>query len=532
MKRIASLLFAMIIFTSACASPVAPTSVPGEQLGTTSTPQPVENTATATFIPEPTSTPTAVPLHWYWAVDSDTAKVIAVNQFGERRELGALDQSDDLHTTAISLDNERALLFLDTDNNLRVHLLTPHGMQKLALPSDPFYFNTEYSQPSRAVLAIHDDHVVFSYVTEGSSNIMPDRGPILLMDLTSLTAELIDESVSRGTYSDNRHWVHLSQDGRYMRYLNGDQEKMEIRELDLVTGNARTYYTTSGSSFNIYASPQGDLWYLRNSDLIMDLNGNQTDFTDESLTFRPLMDGRGIVYPRDCVDTCEIKVITPFGNDAELTYDFPWAIESAASYSEVNQWLPDQSLIFAGAPYLSLSNIPAAVETYPDLTEEDSPLFRLTPDGQARLVGIRAGNVSDDGRYMLLRSTDQTSFFIYDVITDRPLFSMPIDPELDDFLTTVRFFDTGILVNLEASVRGGGNIYRNFYHAYTYNTSTVLAWEDVNLEYGGCSDLLEDGSAVCWLYRTDTSYDLVRYDPANGTKTTLLENVWFIDFTP
>src|SRR6185436_7428774 len=103
----------------------------------------------------------------------------------------------------------------------------------------------------------------------------------------------------------------------------------------------------------------------------------------------------------------EIKVITPFGNDAELTYDLPWTIQSGVSYGEINQWLPDQSLLFAGEPYVSLSSTPGAVETYPDLAEEDSPLFRLTPDGQARLVGIREGNVSDNGRYMLLRSTDQ-----------------------------------------------------------------------------------------------------------------------------
>lgn len=543
MKRIVTKLFTMVLFLSACASPAASTSVPREQVDATSTSQPVEvipmeNTATATLIPEPPSTPTVVPPspHWYWAVNSDTAKVIAVNQFGETREIGALEQADDLHTAAISLDNERALLFLDTDNNLRVYLLTPDGMQKIALPSDPFYFDTDLSQSSRAVIAIHEDQVVFSYVTEGNTNIMPDQGPIFLMDLTSLTTKLIDETVSRGTYSDNRHWIHVSQDGRYLRYLNGGQEKMEIRELDMDTGQARTLYTTSGSSYSIYASPEGDLWYLRNSKLILDLNGNQTDFTDESLTMRPLENGRGIVYPRACVDTCEIKVMMPFGNEAEITYNFPWAIESATLYNNINQLLPDQSLILAGKPSSYLSNPPAAVKTYPDLMGEDSPLFRLTPDGQARLLGIYVAgdftsNVSDDGRYVLLRSSDQTSFFIYDTVTDSPLFSMPIDPELDDIFATVRFFDTGIVINLEASVLGGENIYRNFYHVYSYKTSTTLSWEDVNLEYGGCSDLLEDSSVVCWLYRTDTSFDLVRYDPANGTKTTLLENIWFIDFT-
>ena len=543
MKQIVSLLFAMTIFLSACASPAESTSAPVGQDNATSTSQPAEvlpteNIAIATFTPEPTTTPTPVPPapHWYWTVDdSDTAKVIAVNQFGERRELGALEQSDDLHTYAISLDHERALLFLDTDNSLRIYLLTPNGMQKIALPSDPFYFNTEAWQPSRAVIATHGDNVLFSYVNEGGSNLMPDRGPILLLDLTTLTAKLIDELVSRDANSNNRNWFRASPDGRYLRYMNGDQKKMEIRELDMVTGEARTLFTTTGSSYYIRTSPQGDLWYLPADHKIVDLNGNQTDFTDESQAVRPLKDGNVAVYPQECMDTCEIKVIAPFGNATVLTYTFPWVIEFASIYNKLDQVLPDQSLLVAGRPSAFLSKSPAAVADYPNLLGEDSPLFRLTPDGRARLVGIYTGNVSDDGRYMLLRSADQSSFFIYDVIADRPLFDIPIDTTLEDYLVTTRFFDTGILVNLSPSVPGEKGVYRYFYHTYVYETSTSIAWEDVNAEIGACSDLLNAGTLVCWFYQTDPTsinYDLIRFDPVTGTKVTLLEDVWWIDFTP
>jgi len=540
MKRSFTLLVAMVIFLSACATPAASTSAPTEQVGPAPTSQPVEvvpveSTATTVLIPEATTTPTPVPpsSHWYWAVDLDTAKIIAVNQLGERREIGALDPSENENASYLSIDNERALLFLDSNNNLRLYLLTPDGMQKIALPSDPFYFNAESWQPSRAILATYEDHVLFSYVTDGSSNIMPDRAPILLVDLKALTARLIDESVSRGSYSDSRAWIHASADGRILRYLNGDQAKMDIRELDMLTGEARTLFTTTGSSYYIYASPQGDTWYLSNANLIQNIDGNQKDLADESLTFRPLKDGKGIVYPLDCVDDCEIKLISPFANEAELTYHFPWTIEFGTFYGEVGQWLPDQSLLLAGKPFANFSNPPAAAEAYPDLTGNDSPLFRLTPDGQARLVGIYTGNVSDDGRYILLRSSNQTSFFVYDAVADRPLFDMPVDPALEGFLPTVKFLDTGILVNLTASVVGDKNAYRSFYYVYSYKTSTAMTWEDVNLEYSGCPDLLEDGSVVCWLYRMDTfNFDLVRYDPVTETKTTLLENVWLIDFTP
>lgn len=468
--------------------------------------------------------------------DSDTAKVIAVNQFGETHELGVLEQFDDLHTTAISLDHERALLFLDADDTLRVYLLTPDGMQKIKLPSEPFYFNTDLWQTSRAVIAVHADRIVFSYVTEGSTNLMPDIGPIFLMDLTALNTKLIDETVSRGAYNDNRYWFHTLPDGRYLRYQNGDRGKMDIRELDMVTGEARTLFTTSGSSFNIRTSPQGDLWYLRAENSILDLNGNQTDFTDEEQTVRPLKNGKVAVYPRDCVDTCEIKVLTPFGNAAELTYHFPWTIESASIYNSLDEVLPDQSLLVAGRPSAFLSKAPAAVADHPDLLGEDSPLFRLTPDGQARLVGIYMGNTSDDGRYMLLRASDQSSFFIYDAVADRPLFDIPIDTELEDyFVMSVRFHDAGIVANLSPSVPGEKNVYRFFYHAYVYETSASIAWEDVNAEIGTCPDLLNDATLVCWFYQTDPTslnYDLIRFDPVAGTKTVLLENAWLIEFIP
>jgi hypothetical protein len=466
--------------------------------------------------------------------DSDTEKVVAVNQFGERRELGLLENSDDMHTSVTPLDHERALLFLDTDDTLRVYLLTPDGMQKIKLPGEPYYFNADLWQTSRAVIAVYEDHVLFSYVTESASNIMPDTGPILLMDLTALTTQLIDKKVSRDPYSNNSFWFHASPDGRYLRYLSGDQKKMEIRELDMVTGEARTLFTTSGSSYNIRTSPQGDLWYLRADKKILDLNGNQTDFTDESQTVRPMQDGNIAVYPRECVDDCEIKVFAPFGNAAELTYNFPWVIESASIYNNLNQVLPDQSLLVAGRPSAYLSKAPAAVADYPDLLEEDSPLFRLTPDGQARLVGIYIGNASADGRYILLRASDQSSFFIYDAIADRPLFDIPIDTTLENYLVmSTSFQDMGIVVNLSPSVPGGQNEYRFFYHAYVYETSKSIGWEDVNAEINSCPDLLEDGTLVCWFYQTDsTNFDLVHFDPVTGAKTPLLENAWLVDFTP
>jgi len=463
-----------------------------------------------------------------------------VNQFGEKRELGALEQADDLHTAVVSLDDERALLFLDNDDTLRVYLLTPDDMQKIKLPDEPVYFNTELSQFSRAVVAVHADYAVFTYAAKGNMG-TANTGPVYLVDLKSFTAKLIDKEGNRDPIDVNRTWFRSSQDGRYLRYLNGnaDAKKIEIRELDLSTGIARTINTNQGPPARVHASPEGDLWYPDSANLILDLNGNQMEFAEEAQMFTPLRAGKGLVYDWDCVDNCALKVITPFGNDAALNYNLPWTIEGATSYVNVRQVLPDQSLLFAGLSYSALSNIPVIVETYPDLTQLDIPLFRLTPDGQARLVGfyeegISTSNVSPNSRFILMKSTDKTSFFMYDAVADRPLFDMPIDPTLENYLVmSTRFYDTGIVVNLNASMPGGQNVYRFFYHAYVYETAASIAWEDVNAEINSCPDLLEDGTLVCWFYRTDsTNFDLVRFDPVSGTKTPLLENVWLVDFTP
>ena len=545
MKQIAILLFATTIFLSACASPVASTSAPVEQVEATSTSQAVDNTATAAPTPEPTATSTPVPPspHWYWAVDSDITKVIAVNQFGDRKEIGKLDNADNLHITSVSLDDERALLFLDNDDSLRVYLLTPDDMQKIKFSSGPVYFNADLSQSSRAVVGVYGDYAVFTYTKMGAYQFSVtgavDIGPVFLVNLKSLTADLVDKDGNRNSLDANRAWFRSSKDGRYLRYINGNPEldKMEIRELDLVTGKARTIKTTEGPPVRIHASPEGDLWYPDSANLILDTNGNQMDVTDEAQMFTPLKDGKVLVYPWNCINNCEIKVFSPFGNDAELTYNLPWTIESSTSYVKVRQLLPDQNLLFAGLPYVTLSKIPAIAKTYPDLTKDDIPLFRLAPDGQSRLVGTYVegdftSNISADARFILMKSLDKSSFFIYDAITDRPLFDIPIDTNLEDYyVMSIRFFDTGILVNFSASVPGEQNVYRYFYHTYVYDTFASTVWEDVNADINNCPNLLENGTLICWFYRTDsTNFDLAYYDPASGAKTIILENVWLINF--
>jgi hypothetical protein len=547
MKRLVSLLFSMVILVSACASPAVTTSAPTGKVMPSSTSPSAENTATATTttIPEPTLTSTPVPStpHWYWGVDPDTMQVIAANQFGDRKEIGKLDHAVYPNIVSVSLDDERALLFLDDNNILRVYLLTLDGVQKIKLPSEPVYFNTDFSYFSRTVVAVHNDYAVFTYITTDTSQSMTvgavATGPVFLVDLKSLTAKLIDTKGNRDPLDANHAWFRASKDGRYLRYINGnpDVDKMEIREVDLVTGEVRTIYTTEGAPTRLYPSPEGDLWYLRDANIILDVNGNKTAFTDHAQMASPLKDGEVLVYPWSCVDNCAIKIFAPFGSAATLTYNLPWKIDGATSYVKVRQLLPDQSLLFAVLPYINFSNIPAIVETNPDLAKEDIPLFRLTPEGKSRLVGIYVegdltSNVSPNGQFFLMQPTDKSSFFMYDAVVDRPLFSMPINTELEAPLANIKFFDNGILVKMSAAVPGTKNsVFRYFYYEYHYQSSTTQAWEDVNLEFDTCIDILDDGALVCWVAGTDgtNNENLIRFDPATGAKTILLENTILID---
>lgn len=114
---------------------------------------------------------------------------------------------------------------------------------------------------------------------------------------------------------------------------------------------------------------------------------------------------------------------------------------------------------------------------------------------------------------------------------DRSLFDIPINPDLEDALVTIKFFDNGMLADSSASEPGTKHgVYHHFNYLYDFKTSTLLNWEDVNGEINTCPDLLEDRTLVCWFYRPDSeNFDLVRLDSADGTKTVLMENVRLID---
>jgi hypothetical protein len=536
-KKILPILF-LIVFIVSCRGNAPILTVPTEQ-ATPST-VPAQNTAINTATAEPIATSTTVPpppLRWYWGLENITNKFFAVNQLGQAREIGSLELSDTLQLNGFSLDSERVLFFTYDQNILHAYLLGLDDMQPIKLP-DGFSLDSDNWSTLRVVGA-YADFAMFSYITRSDNNIRNAAGPVLLVNLKSLIAKKIDEYGEVNPLSDPRLYFHASTDGRYVRYVNGDkreyvngnEKNADIREVDLASGNVRTIYSMANYN-GISASPHGDLWFLRASKIILDVDGNQKDFTeDDSFAFRPFEKKRGVIFPRDCNDNCELRVVSPFGSDAELKYTLPWGIQATGFYPLLSQLLPDQSLIFVGDSYSQLATTPAIVKDTPNLRDDDEPVFRLSPDGRSRIVGIYRSiefaydkiPISPDGRYFLLKSLDQTSFFIYDAVADRPLFSMPAYPDLDYLNAQVRFSDGGIMVHVNGTAADG--VYKNFFHAYSYNLAKAISWDAGGAQYADCEDILPDDSLICWTGAEPQHINLIRYDPASAQVTILQKDL-------
>jgi hypothetical protein len=517
----------LIAFVISCRGNAPSATAPTEQTPALISPSQNETNSTATAKPQAGSTPVQS-LHWYWGLDHNTNKFFAVNQLGKEREIGSLELSDTLQINGFPLDAERVLFFTYDQNILHAYLLGLDDMQPIKLP-DGFSLDSDNWSTLRVVGA-YGDFAMLSYVTRVGSSVESEAGPVLLVNLKSLTAEQIDEYGNVYSLSDPRLYFHASSDGRYVRYVNGDKSKTAIREVDLASGNVRTIYSTA--DYSILASAQGDLWFLRASKIILGVDGNQKHFTeDDSFAFGPLEEKRGVIFPRDCNDNCELRVVSPFGSDAELKYTLPWGIQFATYYELLSQFMPDQSLIFIGDSYSQLPTTPAVVKNTANLRNDDEPVFRLSPDGRSRIVGIYRSiefamdkiPISPDRRYFLLKSLDQTSFFIYDAVADRPLFSMPAYPDLHYLNAQVRFSDGGIMVHVNGKSADGA--YKNFFHAYSYNLAKAVSWDAGGAQYADCEDILPDDSLICWTGAEPQHINLIRYDPASAQVTILQKDL-------
>ncbi len=543
-----SLLLAVLVLSACSAAPAAPPTT-----ATPPTAATAENAApahTATLAPTPTApntaatealpTPTATALppapRWYWVMDENANALIAVNQYGQQNRWDAPPYSDLTNLIGFALGDGR-LLLLDGGAPLRAYLATPEaGLQSIQLPSGLNY-DPGISQYSPEGAAASERYLVFGYTDQpGGGNLdiaIADRGPLLLVDLNTRTARLLDTQVHRGLYSrETREWAYRSNDGRFLRYLQGEAQSLNLRELDLATGETRTVYTARDHvTSQALGSVQGDLWRFTRSNVIIDLNGNQMEFVSETRTFRPLRNGVGLEFTANCADNCEIQLVTPFTDQPDQTYVLPWHTFSIRALPLFYILTPDQSLIFTGGSLSRAPTPPAILNDYPEMEDFDAPVFRLAPNGSARLVGryVREFDtfgipISSDGRYMLLGAADHQSFFFYDTWQDAILTQLPAQRELDYFGEAI-FLSQGRIAHLTAMTPNRD--YVDSFLVHSDYSGAAYAWQEENVILGDCFDLLEDDSLVCTLYLDPNDYlvNLVLYHLPTGEIRTLIEQV-------
>ncbi len=506
-------------------TPAAPTQAPTMQAPTTQ--------------PQPTLAPTAQPPapSWYWVKDENAQTLIAVNQYGERQEWDMPPNDDPINLIGFPLNNGH-MLMLNSGSPLRAYLLTPQeGVQAIQLPAGLNY-QPDISQPSLQLAAANDRFLAFGYTDESSvgtpSGNTAERGPLLLVDLSTRTARLLDTRVHRSMYSSSNEpqaWAHLSADGRFVRYLQGDTQNLNLRELDLVSGDVRTVYAVARhTTSHALRSVQGDLWRFTRDDVVIDLNGNQMTFASDTRTFRPLRDGAALEFTYDCADNCEITLLSPFSGRSEQTYVLPW--HTYGTFFDPLLFIPaaDQNLIFTGRDINTYPVSPAILQSNPDITTADAPVFRLDPNGGARLVGLYipkfsydSASVSADGRYMLLGAVNHQSFYFYDTMQDSLIAEMPAQPELDYFWSVTTFLSHGRIAHFTASTPN--NDYVDFHLIHSDYSGAAYVYE--NKQPGSCFDLLEDDTLVCTVYPDPQNYtvNLVLYQLTTGSTRILMENI-------
>lgn len=563
-KRLRRLILAAAFFMSACATtlnaptatePVATNTEAVAAITATTAATPGPTAAATTPPPSPTPAPTDTPLpaattqpapSWHWAIQPDTGQIVAVNQLGEVRTVG--EPRPDLLSTALTyrLDAGRALVLADDGGAVRPFLLTPESLAPIQLPANVPY-DTVMHAGLLQVVGAHRDFAAFWYMTfageDGhSGTIEPPHGPLLVVDLTTLTGELVDPDVNVMAFDDPRAWVHQSADGRYLRYLAGSRAASRIREIDLETGSVRTVHEQTGKvDPYVRASRDGSAWVIENNRAFLDLaTASLTPLDTETIWYVPLGPDRLLATRRDCIEPCALQVTDASGQPLVGTYQPPWGQIGSLTLLLPGR-LDDGAVIVATTTLGESAADPAVVAQYPDLDTMDRVVFRLNPDGSSDVVGVlplgsvSSGNalpISADGSVIVLFAPDRSALRLVDLAARRTLAEVPLIADLADPTYTARFFDHGIYVSLDAETAEGTQLGLRL--TYLYATGVVSRLDEPEPAYTMCNDLLPDGSILCWHYPdwNEISSQLVRYSPDWTAATLLLEDHLFFEVVP
>lgn len=464
-------LLLIVLFISACGTPPAAideaTQVsqntelsPPEEKETPTTveiqiqdrtnPKPIildSETASPTLMP--TNTPIPETNRWHWAFKPETSEIFVVNQSGEVHSIGEIDLVNNYDYSLLTVSNHQALLFTFSKNKPIFYLLDLREIHAIKLPAS-FYFDVNLFLHSLEVVGVADNKAYFNFSTEQSSqtdrNYYPEKGPIYKIDLTSKQVSLVDEKVYHEPFYNDRLLFLQSKDGRFTRYFSENINNLLVRELNLETGESRTITSSTGSPNRVNSSIHGDIFHLTNSNVIVDMEGVSVTITDSESELRLLWGGEAVIYPNNCQGPCDIKIIDPMTNKILHNYTLPWVAQSFFRLG--TQLLPNQNMLWIGASPNQLFDSPATRNDFPELVDVDFPVFLLNEEKPAELIGIFSNEfldyfqypISDDGRYILLKSISGSHYFIYDAFENLELFSLPIKEGWDYFYGDVRFF--------------------------------------------------------------------------------------------
>lgn len=493
---------------------------------------------TETTLPtiEPTSTPIPEEMRWHWVYSPETSQIQVVNQLGEIHSIGSMDIDEVYDYRLFRLNENRSLFFSLREEKPVVKLF---GLDEIININIPGSFSIDRNMFLRSIQVVgnFDNFVYFLFATESSvekdRSLYPSNGPLYQLDLDSLSINLIESNVYQDSFMDFRYYFYLSQEGSKIRYFKGQGITLFINELDFSNGTVRTIIQSTGSPNNVNGSDYGESFFLSKPDLFVTIDGYSKSFAKAQSQVKLLRSGEIIVFPSECYGPCQIEVVDPKTDAVIGNYLLPW---STQAYSRLGtRLLPDGTLIWVGESKGRLLKTPLTSGDFPDLEDIDSPVFRLSKDGSNKFIGVireydfeylNRFPLSQDGRYILLKSSENSSYFIYDLFEDEETLSFP---EVDNWNYdggSVFFYSKGLLIQFYASALDEYSQFLSFLH---FDSNESIFWEVPEYNILFCPDIFADGTIACWQQREDLNYDLVRFKPGTKDFTPLVENVYVLE---
>lgn len=558
-----SLFFAFVVFVfllSACSSSPTPTVSSVAMDGTENLDSTLESGISSSEVKEdikspaieasilptesitptiiPTSTPVQEKDRWNWVFSPDSGDIQVVNQLGDVRSIGKLDLNDVYNYRLLQYNDHQALFFTLLNGKPVIKMFDLDGIQDVGLPSS-FSYDEYLFLVSIQKAGASDNYGYFIFATESSyetvSSSYPEKGPLYQIDLNLLSIKLIDSNVFQDNSMDFRYYFFQSEDGQKLRYFKMQDSALLINELDFINGSVRPIAQSTGSPDFVSASKFGESFFLPRTDLYITATGLSKSFTNSQSVVRLLRGGEIILVPSNCSGSCELSVVEPMSGAIMGNYTLPWSTQSFLRIG--TQILSDGSLLWIGTPKIYLQDKPSNTDLDSLLDDYDYPVFRLNQDGSSQVIGVFRPRdytfeyrypISQDERYILMKSLNSSTFFIYDSEKNQEILTLPSKNGWDFDFGYAFFHPEGILIDF--SISNLQKEYAQLFALLRSGTQESVNWENSEDYINFCPDIFEDGTISCWVQRQNLNHDLVRFRPTTQNFNYLIENVVVLEW--